>query len=300
MLLDQSGLVLAHDPTIIKSNGIYYRFQTGDGLPFFSSKDLKYWNIAGKVFDKNPEWTQEKIPGSTSFWAPDIVQKDGWFYVYYSVSTFGSNKSAIGLARNKSLDFESSEYKWEDLGPVIFSNSNSNYNCIDPQVLLKEQTGEEKSWLLFGSFWGGLMMTELDDDGFVKNPEKIINVASRKSDPNPVEGGYIFKKDGWYYLFCSHDFCCRGTNSTYHIVCGRSQNITGPYYDKIGVELTENGGSLVRNGLSFERFAGPGHNSVFRDEDGKIYLVFHAYDRADNGKPTLMIEEISFEDGWPV
>ena len=54
------------------------------------------------------------------------------------------------------------------------------------------------------------------------------------------------------------------------------------------------GGTTLRDSFSFERWAGPGHNSVFKDDDGKIYLVYHAYDRNDEGHSKLMLEEITF------
>lgn len=293
-LLELSGLVSSHDPTIVKENGVYYRFQTGEGLPFFKSKDLRHWEITGLVFKQNPDWTKEKIPGSTSFWAPEIVRRDGWWRVYYSVSTFGSNRSAIGMVRSKTLDVDSPDYGWEDLGPVIESKPEDNFNCIDPAVF-KDSDGHDK--FLFGSFWGGLQLLDLDDDGFVKNGQVPRNVASRKTDPNPVEGGFVFPHEGKFYLFASHDFCCRGTASTYHIVYGVASSAEGPYLDEEGVDMRESGGTTLRDGFSFAKWAGPGHNSVFKDDDGKIYMVYHGYDREDDGKFKLLVEEIRIEDG---
>ena len=54
-LISVAGMVAAHDPTIVKHHGIYYRFQTGEGLPFFKSRDLKNWEIAGAIFPQNPQ-----------------------------------------------------------------------------------------------------------------------------------------------------------------------------------------------------------------------------------------------------
>ena len=313
-LLKISGFTWTHDPTIVKENGRYYRFQTGPGLPVFVSDNLSHWEIAGRVFEKNPAWTSEKIPGSTDFWAPEIVrQRNGW-RVYYSVSTFGKNTSAIGLAVCSSLeDALSTKSGWTDLGPVIFSSPETDFNAIDPAVY-SDACGNDR--LLFGSFWGGLHIVSLDENGFVKSGSEPRALASRipysakivgnKTDfgnpaveANPVEGGFVFFHEGFYYLFASHDFCCRGTASSYHIVVGRSQNPEGPFLDKDDMDMLEGGGSLLRDGFSFGRWAGPGHNSVFQDDDGKCYMVYHAYDRTDGGKPNLMIEEIFWESGWP-
>jgi arabinan endo-1,5-alpha-L-arabinosidase len=95
----------------------------------------------------------------------------------------------------------------------------------------------------------------------------------------------------------SFDFCCRGANSTYYVVSGRSRSITGPYVDVNGRKLEEGGGSVVITGN--ERFKGTGHNSVLREGD-RDYLVYHAYDTADAGTPTLRISPIHWTaDGWP-
>ena len=174
-LLELCGFTSTHDPVIVKENGLYYRFQTGPGIPVAVSDNLCSWKYCRKVFDENPRWTSEKIPGSTHFWAPEVVFRDGWWRIYYSVSTFGSNRSAIGLARSRTLDVNSAEYGWEDLGAIIESVPENNYNCIDPAVI-RDENGTDV--LLFGSFWGGLQEIALGADGFVKKGEKPVTVAS--------------------------------------------------------------------------------------------------------------------------
>ena len=292
-LLNTTGFVQTHDPVIVKIKGKYYRFQTGDRIPVAVSDDLLDWKFIGTVFPENPEWTSKEIPGSTHFWAPEVVQRNGKWRIYYSVSTFGVNTSAIGLAE---FDPENLESGLNDLGPVIQSRPENNYNCIDPAVITDEN-GDD--WLLFGSFWGGLQLVRLGTDGFILPGANLKNIASRKTEPNPIEGGYIIHAGKYYYLFASHDFCCRGTASTYHIVVGRSESVEGPYLDAFGTDMMESGGTTLRDGFSYERWAGPGHNTVFADDDGKFYLVYHAYDRTDEGKSKLQIEEINFDDDWP-
>ncbi len=319
-LLGLSGLTFAHDPTIVKEHGRYYRFQTGPGIPVFVSDNLMHWDIAGRVFKENPAWTAERIPGSKDFWAPEIVYRNGQWRLYYSVSTFGKNTSAIGLAVcpsiEKALQTDGADSSWTDRGAVVFSSPESDFNAIDPAVYA-DDAGCDR--LLFGSFWGGLQLLMLDADGFVPAGQEPRAVASRipydarvltewragvfgnpAGEANPVEGGFVFPYQGFYYLFASHDFCCRGTASSYHIVLGRSDNPDGPFIDADGVDMLQGGGTLLRDGFSFSRWAGPGHNSVFLDDDGKTYLVYHSYDREHDGQPHLMIEELVWKDGWPL
>ncbi len=295
-LLSLTGFTPTHDPTIVKENGVYYRFQTGPGIPVSKSNDLHHWEFVGKVFDTNPKWTKTEVPGSTDFWAPEVVYRDGKWRIYYAVSTFGSRHSSIGMAETVTLDRKSANYGWTDKGSILHTLADSPYNAIDPAVIMDT---DGKDWMLFGSFWMGLGMFPLTKDGFRVKDSEIINVANRQTDPDPVEGGYILYKDGWYYLFASYDFCCRGSASTYHIVVGRSKNVTGPYEDDIGQDFMHSGGLKLRDGFSHKRWAGPGHNSVFVDDDGKTYIVYHAYDRENEGRPELQIEELKWKDGWP-
>lgn len=298
MLLNLTGDVLTHDPLIVKENGLYFRFQTGDLLPYFVSSDLLHWEQKGTVFSYNPEWIQRTVPGCTNLWAPEVVYRNGLWRIYYSASTFGKNKSAIGMAITKSLNPESAEYSWIDFGAVLTSCSDDPFNAIDP-AFITDASGTD--WLLWGSFWGGLKMRRLNSGGFVDLTDSLIHdIAKKNNKLNPIEGGYIIFRDGWYYLFASHDFCCRGTDSTYHIVVGRSRMVTGPYVDIVGKAMLAGGGSLLRDGKSYARWAGPGHNTVLYD-DGNWYLVYHAYDRNDNGFSKLQIESFTWNScGWPV
>ena len=72
-------------------------------------------------------------------------------------------------------------------------------------------------------------------------PQEWYTVASRprgsRTDDQSageaaIEAPFIFKKNDYYYLFVSWDYCCKGIESTYKIVVGRSENVNGPYLDK--------------------------------------------------------------------
>ena len=98
----------------------------------------------------------------------------------------------------------------------------------------------------------------------------------------------------------SFDFCCRGADSSYYTIVGRSLDILGPYIDKSGKPLMEGGGTLVLAADAGERrWRGPGHIAILRDV-GKDYIVYHAYDADHSGRPTLRIAPLGWtEDNWP-
>lgn len=48
-----------------------------------------------------------------------------------------------------------------------------------------------------------------------------------------------------------------------------------------------------------QRLRGPGH-SAFLSDEGRDYIVHHAYDREHDGAPTLRISPVPWTaDGWP-
>jgi arabinan endo-1,5-alpha-L-arabinosidase len=296
LALALSGARNAHDPTIAEYGGKYYRFCSGLGIPVAVSSDLREWKQAGVVFERIPAWTRAEIPGSTDFWAPEIVKLGGRYRIYYSVSSFGSNRSAIGVASNATLDPTESVYAWTDEGPVMESRPSDDFNAIDPCVAF-DAAGDP--WLVLGSFWSGIKIARLDHgSGKLSEPGAApLSIARRPEAPDAIEGAYVLPWKGRYYLFVSFDFCCRGVQSSYNIRYGRSDSITGPYLDREGKPMLEGGGSLLRE--SGSRYKGPGHCSVLVS-GGTCYLVYHAYDAQTGGIARLRIEPLQWDEGsWP-
>src|SRR5208283_3840053 len=150
-----------HDPsTIVKDGNRFYIFGTGPGIRTKSSPDLIHWTNGESVFTYPPAWTTNAVPGySGQAWAPDVIHLNGKFYLYYAVSTWGKQVSAIGLATSPTLDRSATNYFWTDCGPVITSGTNSPFNAIDPAVMLDT---DSRLWLAFGSYWQGIYLTQLD------------------------------------------------------------------------------------------------------------------------------------------
>ena len=295
------GNIGAHDPgSIIKCKDRYYIFVTGVGIESKSSKDKIVWTSGPRVFATPPNWTTNAVPGFTDvFWAPDVIYLNGRYCLYYSISTFGGQVSAIGLVTNPTLDPSDPTYLWTDQGPVIASTNGLAYNTIDPAVTL-DASGNP--WLVFGSYWQGIYITQLDPvTGMRITPNSLL---TRLAYNGSIEASSIFRHGGYYYLMVNWDSCCAGVNSGYNIRMGRSTSITGPYLDKNGVDMVNNGGTLFLQGTG--KFTGPGHFAIL-NEGGQQWFSYHYYDAGAYapwygayGVADFDIEPLSWTaDNWP-
>jgi arabinan endo-1,5-alpha-L-arabinosidase len=293
-----TGDLRTHDPALTRDGKDWYVFSTGDPavadgtVQIRRSSDGRHWTTAGTVFDRIPDWLRTEVPGVSNLWAPEVVEHGGTFYLYYSASTFGSNRSVIALATNTTLNPDDPEYGWVDRGPVHRSVSTDDYNAIDPGIVVD---GNGTPWMAFGSFWSGIRMIRLQWPTGLAAPGQgePLRLADRRVPPNAVEAPYVVPHAGWYYLFVSFDFCCRGTDSTYKIAVGRSRSVTGPYVDRLGTPLLQGGGTVILSGSG--RMVGPGGQSV---DDG--WLAHHYYDAEANGDFRLGLRRIYWgADGWP-
>jgi arabinan endo-1,5-alpha-L-arabinosidase len=272
-------------------NGTYVLVHTGDNLTVKTSTDRTAWRNAGVVWPGGASWTTPYTAGSRALWAPDISYHNGQYYLYYSASTFGSQRSAIFLATSPSAAAGS----WTHRGLVIESSTAVNYNAIDPNLIV-DASGQW--WLNFGSFWSGIKLIRLDPaTGLRSTSDTAVRaLATRPSNVSgAIEAPFIYRHGGFYYLFASFDFCCRGAQSTYRVMVGRSASITGPYTDRNGTAMTSGGGTQLL--AAHGSIHGPGHQAVIADTDADV-LFYHYY--ADNGASLLGINLIGWDAaGWP-
>lgn len=283
-----SGDIGVHDPSIIKEGNSWYTFSTGQGIQVLKSDNGSQWYRVPQIFLTPPSWWKTYVPNQTTndVWAPDIQEYNGRVWLYYSISSFGSNQSAIGLASATSVGAG----QWRDDGLVLRTTTSNDYNAIDPNLVI-DASGEP--WLVFGSYWSGIKLTKLDKNT-MKPTGSITSIAARPSNSGAIEGPSMVYRNGYYYLFASIDSCCQGVNSTYKIVYGRSKNITGPFVDKNGVDMRSGGGTVLDAGNN--KWKGPGGQDIY----GTNIIARHAYDAEDNGNPKLLINDLNWDsNGWP-
>ena len=310
---------MVHDPVMAYEDSTYYLFATGMGIQQMTSKDRQSWTVLREpVMTVIPQWAHDSVPGFTQHvWAPDIIRWRGRWWMAYSCSTFGRNGSAIGLLSARSLSFPI----WNDEGCIVASQENrDNWNAIDPNFVIDEN---DQPWLVWGSFWDGIQLVRLDTTMHVAkdakpqtiarrfnlnseaskvalpiNPNPPKNPTSDFAGPNAIEAPFIFKHNGWYYLFVSWDYCCQGEKSNYRVAVGRSRSVSGPYLDSKGIDMRYGGGNLFLEGDK-TNYEATGHCAVYH-MDGEDIFICHGYSISLQGASVLIQRPIRWtEDGWP-
>jgi arabinan endo-1,5-alpha-L-arabinosidase len=275
----------APDPTIIKANGLYYLYATGEKI--YRSNNMINWQYVRKVFEGK---TRPSFVDVSSYWAPCITKQNNRYVLYFALSTWGGVDAAgIGVATASTPE-----------GPFDIANGNGKLfqsgevgvkNSIDPNYI--EENG--RKYIIWGSFYG-IYGIELNSDGLtVKDTRNKFQLAGTY-----FEAPYIYKRGGYYYLFGSIGSCCEGDNSTYQTVVGRSTSFTGPYTARNGGRMLDNSFEVLLSGNSV--WAGPGHNSrIIEDNSGTTWMTYHAYIRGQsNIGRTALIDEVKWSnDGWP-
>ncbi|MDR1881926.1 MAG: family 43 glycosylhydrolase [Prevotella sp.] len=274
------------DPTIIKvDGGSFYLYATEDirNVPVYRSDNLVDWDFSGTAF------TEKNRPGfepEGGLWAPDVNCIDGKYVLYYSMSVWGGEWTCgigVAVADNPGGPFT-------DKGKLLGSNETGVQNSID-QFYMEDQG---KKYLFWGSF-RGIYAIELGNDGLSLKPD-----ADKKQIAGTAfEGTYIHKRGGYYYLFASAGSCCEGVNSTYRLVAGRSGSLFGPYVDKSGKDMMNNGYSVVIGPNS--RFVGNGHCSeIVQDKNGNDWILYHGVDVENPKGRVLLLDQIKWDkDEWP-
>lgn len=280
------------DPTVIRSSdGFFYAYATQTfaggiwvNIQVARSADLENWARRGDALPVKPVWANQ----TQNFWAPHVTQVGNTYYMYYSAdpNTRTGLCLAVATATNPAGPFT-------DKGTPL--QCGSGFVNIDPMAYDDPQTG--KKLLYWGSGFQPIKVQELAADrlNFAPNSQPVNLIFPINSpDPNMyrdlVEGAWLTFRNGYYYMFFSGDDCC--TTAHYAIMVARSTSATGPFE-----VLPENNGVIVK---SNDKWLGPGHNSVIRDDKSADWLVYHAYHPEDRNRGRVMIMNrlVYGSDGW--
>jgi arabinan endo-1,5-alpha-L-arabinosidase len=281
------------DPFVLQHAGKYYAFgttgtaRTPDGRIFtlLTSDDLIDWRAAGGALTPPPG------ADGADFWAPEVVEVGGTFYMYYSMgggavgATVGhqlqvatsqrpegpyAHAATLAVPDSKfTIDahpFQDTDGQWYLFYARDFIDSADGYRpgtglVVDRLRSMTELAHQSRT----------VMRARHDWTVFEKNRLMPLYGNRTFAEWHTLEGPFVRRHDGKYYCFYS------GANfmtERYGVDYCVADSIMGPYSDA----GAENGARVLHAVAGHVR--GPGHHSHVLAPDGTEYLVYHAWNAA--------------------
>ncbi|MBP2366623.1 family 43 glycosylhydrolase [Pseudonocardia parietis] len=238
------------DPSITVSDGTYYLYPTTDGegaadasFTVWSSTDLVNWRPRGEVLELGPDvqWADSLA------WAPEIAEKDGRWYLYYTAE----EKIGVAVADSPTGPFR-------DIGrPLITENPGGRGVPIDPAVVAGP---DGTRYLYWGNGQG--QMVPLNPDMVSFDPAKIqvLSGLDQFGEGLDVE----IRAGTWHVTWSIGDF----RSEDYRVGYATAPGPAGPFTNH-GVILEKDLETGVR---------GPGHGSPLRiPGTDEWYYAYHRF-----------------------
>lgn len=282
------------DPYVFRaSDGRYYLYTTS-GFEAWSSDDLVNWRAEGKVKTEH-RW------GVSHFWAPEVVEHNGKFYMYYSARGPLPDGELGGRIVVAVSDSPTGPFRDVFDGPMF----DFGYVAIDPHVFIDDDgriylfyAKDGSTNIVAGRRESHIYGVELNDDMVTLKGEPVL--LTRPDQAWELlsggflwnEGPFVLKHDGLYYLMYSANCYC---HRHYAVGYAVASHPLGPYtkYDGNPV-LSER----IPSSLGFSYLvSGTGHHSVTRSPDGKEWIIVyhsHADPVAGSGGRQLNIDRLGF------
>ena len=304
-----SDLYLA-DPFCFLHKGTYYAIGTGEAeavgekfgmvSPMLRSADLQRWEPVGPVLEPAAD------ERGGSIWAPEIVERDGTFFLYYHANGNGRGfRIRVATSSSPTGPYRDAYQALTDVARNDFAIDFNAFIDDDGQAYLFYATDfyDSNATTFRGT---ALVMDRLSPDmtTLAGQPRMVMRahwpwqlflhdrlMGGVRADWYTLEGPCVVKRHGKYYCFYSGG---NYQNDTYGVNYLVADAITGPW--------TEAGGGF--RGPQIMRTVpgkvlGPGHNSIVTSPDGQQdFIVYHAWDPTMKARQ-MWIDPLLWTDHGP-
>ena len=196
----KNPIVYGADPDIMYFDGTYYLYftDTADMHIFqcYTSKDLIHWSEPIVIFHGKDGW------GNNEYMSPNVIYKDGWFYMFYASHTAydekGNRRVHVTYATSRS-----------PLGPFVSQDKLPLHNDVQEIGGAPFVDDDGRCYLSVVRFKDGgnvcwIMEIELKDGKVIVKEDTVTCMFEATEDwekdyANIVEGAVICKHNGLYY-----------------------------------------------------------------------------------------------------
>ncbi|MGH9409263.1 MAG: glycoside hydrolase family 43 protein [Vicinamibacterales bacterium] len=269
---DPEAHVFHHQYWIYPTYSAPYDEQTF--MDAFSSPDLVHWTKHPRVLDvENVKWAHRAV------WAPSVVEKDGWYYIFFGANDIQSDDQVGGIGVARARD-PGGPFK-DVLGHPLIDKFHNGAQPIDPMVF-RDRDGTY--YMTYGG-WRHCNIVRLNGDftGLVPLPD---GTTYKEITPDGyVEGSFMLFKDGKYYFMWSEG---GWTGPNYAVAYAIGSSPFGPF-KRIGKILQQDPAVAT----------GAGHHSVLHaDGSPNWYIVYHRrpLGETDRNHRVVCIDDLHFDD----
>lgn len=285
------------DPDVLVVGDRYYAFSTSTraqdrrwlNVQVAVSSDLVRWEAVGDALPVLPSWARQK---SHFVWAPEVSARanGGGYLLYFVARDKDSDRQCIGTATATTP-----EGPFTALGtrPVICQVDEGG--SIDPSSFVDDDGTHYLLWKSEGRGGSGrrepwIYLQRLATDGLTPDgpPVRLIGVDRAWEGPI-IEAPTLWKRNGRYYLFYSGN---RYTTDRYGVGYAVAEKPTGPYTKPVDGPLLSS-----RRSASGD-IIGPGGQDIVAGRDGRTWMVYHAWDQAQQYR-RLNIDPLVWENDVP-
>lgn len=281
------------DPFVLRAGDTYYAYATTDGsqhLQLARSSDLVTWKRLADPLPNLAKWSS----GDT--WAPEVLKTSAGYVLYYTSRApkmqqpdgSGSQCVTRAVAAGPEGPFVDSSTE-----PLVCQASLGG--SIDATPFVDADGAKYLIWKNDGNCCGlptRFSIQPLSDDGLrlAGKPTDLGVVNDQPWEGDLIEAPTLLLKNGVYFLFYSANSY---DTESYAVGYATSTTLLGPYTDAPENPILASAwGRLVRS-----RARGPGHQSVVTGRDGRLWMVYHAWDKDavgydDSGQRSVWIDKL--------
>ena len=261
------------DPFALQVNGVYYIYSTGcNGIRLSKTTDFKTIRGLGSVNTNNKS-------RFSCYWAPEVYYHNNRYYLFYTGQNSKKGPKIMVATSSKPEGPFTGDY---DIKSRVSNPMDANVLFDGNHIYMYTMSQDNKN----------VYVEELNNSltSVISNPIKVLSFdkgtndkSDRKTywDWNQNEGPFVIKISGYYYMMYSAGSY---KNHTYSIGYARSSSPKGTFTKKtLGSKNSSGTAALLHGNYSSwgsynsnSKIYGPGHNSIIRDSNGTIYIVYHS------------------------
>jgi beta-xylosidase len=250
------------DPDVIRVDSTYYMVSTTmfifPGVTILKSYDLVNWEYCSNALQRMDFSPCYNLDGCNRYshgqWATSLKHHNGKYYLLFITLDEGGFLCTAAAAE----------------GPWKIKKLSRGF--YDPGLFFDD---DGKIYVAHG--YSNIHITELDTNFAAKSNDVLVFTGDIRSG---LEGSHVYKINDFYYLYCTY-----GGGDGFQVAL-RSENIYGPYEEKIVIRDTGNLGTGIHQGALIETQTAEWWSVIF--QDGGAFGRF----------PTL--QPVTWQDNWPM